>query len=120
MWPFKKNKQLEIDEKFFSYFKLESGDDGKSELIADIKDEDVKRWLYNVTRHIQKAFSKHEVIKNYLVGQFILGGQKIEFAFVKEFKEGPYAMLQEAKLEIENLKKENEKLKILLKMWEEK
>jgi len=44
------------------------------------------------------------------MGQIWLGGQQVEFALVKDFKEGPHAMRLKAEAEVERLKKEVERL----------
>jgi len=112
-----KNKQKELQKAFLKYFHVDYAD-GITSAYGDIADEDLKTWLYAVTTAIQKSFSKHEAIKNYLVGEFIIGGQKIEFAFVKEFKTGPHAMRLKAEEENILLKKEIERLQKLVTRYE--
>jgi len=109
---FRSKKEKEIEKQFLSYFKIE-GDDKSTTMIADINDEDIKKWLYGVTRAIQSAFKRHPEIKNYLMGEMNIGGQKIEFCFVKEFKTGPHYLRMKAE-------EENAQLKLRIKELEEK
>lgn len=86
-------------------------------LQADISDEDLKKWLYLVTHSIQAGFTQ-KGIQNYLMGQFVIGGQLIEFAFVKEGREGPHAQLLKVRTENDRLQKEILELKEELKVVE--
>ena len=106
----KKNKKA--TEEFFKYLKVEQTGDTTG-ITLDIHDEDIKSWLYAVTKTIQASLGRNPSVKNYLMGQMILGGQKIEFSLVKDFKKGPH----EIRLELE---KENEKLKEYVKELEAK
>jgi len=106
------NKYKKTTDDFLSYLKIEQKD-GETEMVADIKDEDIKRWLYGVTTTIQKAMSRHKVIENYLAGWMQVGGQTIEFALVKDNKSGPHAMSLK-------LKEENRLLKERIKELESK
>ncbi len=101
-------------EEFFSYFKVEMQENGDVEAVADITDDDIKRWLYNVTRAIQQSFTR-KGIENYLSAQMTIGGQKIEFSFLKDFKEGPHALRRKAEAERDELKKRVEELELQLK-----
>lgn len=105
-------KKKELEKQFLSYFNVEIAD-GKSTMVADISNEDIKKWLYGVTRAIQSAFGRHPEIKNYLMGEMTVGGQKIEFCFLKEFGKGPHYLRMQAE-------KENEQLKLKIKELEEK
>lgn len=64
----------EVTEAFFKYLKVEH-EDGVTNLTADISDEDIKRWLYLVTRSIQNSLRRYSEIQNYITGQMWLGGQ---------------------------------------------
>jgi hypothetical protein len=108
LWFKKKNNKQATDE-FFKYLNISCAD-GEINAYGDITNEDIKRWLYGVTRAIQLSFGKHPEIKNYLMGQIWLGGQQVEFVLVKDFKEGPHAMRLKAEAEVERLKKEVERL----------
>ena len=95
----KKNK---VADEFFSYLKIEQ-DEHNTTMHADIKDEDDVKWLNGVTAAIQAGLVR-KGIKNYLVAQMTLGGQDVEIALVKNFKEGPHAMLLKAQEENLQLK----------------
>lgn len=104
LW-FKKKKNKQATKEFLKYFKIEI-EDGITSAYGDITDDDLKTWLYAVTQAIGKSFNRHAEIKNYLMGQMWIGGQLVEFAFVKDGKEGPHAMRM--KLEEENKQLKNE------------
>ena len=40
-------KKKELEKQFLSYFNVEVAD-GKSTMVADISNEDIKKWLYGV------------------------------------------------------------------------
>lgn len=107
-WNKKKTNKIATDQ-FYKHLKIEQ-EDGRTDITADITDEDIKRWLYGVAQMIQTVFKRQEVIKNYLVGQLWLGGQQIEFALVKDFKEGPHAMRMKLEEENKRLKEEIQRL----------
>jgi transposase len=90
IWLKRKKVSKVATEQFYKYLKIEQNDK-RTEMTADITDEDIKKWLYGVAQMIQTVFNRHDAIKNYLTGQIWLGGQQIEFALVKDFKEGPHA-----------------------------
>lgn len=114
----KKKSQGKDLNNFLSFMRVEKDASGMT-LQADIKDEDLKKWLYLVTHSIQAGFTQ-KGIQNYLMGQFVIGGQLIEFAFVKEGREGPHAQLLKVKAENDRLQKEISKLKEELKIVEQK
>lgn len=110
-------KRNQLQKEFLKYFHVDY-EDNITSAYGDITDEDMKSWLYAVTTVIQKSFSKHKAIENYLVGDFIIGGQQIEFAFVKEFKLGPHAMRLELEQENKKLKEEVVRLQSLVTKYE--
>ncbi len=108
MWPFNKHKIKEspadkamIDSLFITGITY-NPEDGTT-LTADITREDIKNWLYAVTRSIQGAYAKSEVVKNWLCGTMHLAGQEIEFYIMKQGGESPLKLL----------KAEKEKVRIL-------
>jgi hypothetical protein len=103
MWMSKKKKKEQ--EEFLSYFNVEVDEKGTS-MVADIKNEDIKRWLYAVTRGIQAAFGRDARIKNYMRGIFNIGGQQIEFCFLKNGGKGPHDLRMESLKRIEELEKQ--------------
>jgi hypothetical protein len=105
LWFKKKKCSKGATEQFYKYLKIEQTD-GRTDITADITDEDIKKWLYGVAQMIQTVFKRQEAIKNYLTGQLWLGGQQIEFALVKDFKEGPHAMRMKLEEENKQLKDE--------------
>ena len=110
MFESKKQKYKKITEDFLKYFTVEEKD-GITSAYGDITDEDLKTWLYAVTQAIGKSFNRHTEIKNYLMGQFFIGGQQIEFAFVKNGKEGPHIMRMKLEEENKKLKEDLEYLR---------
>jgi hypothetical protein len=112
MFGFKKKINKKETEQFFSYLNIECKD-GKIDVYGGICNEDIKNWLYGVTKAIQLSMRKHPIIENYLVGQIWLGGQQVEFALVKDFKEGPHAMRMKAEEEVKKLKAELEQIKTI-------
>jgi hypothetical protein len=109
---FRSKKKKDLEKQFLSYFNIEANEKSTT-MIADISNEDVKKWLYGITHVIQSSFGKHPEIKNYLMGEMTIGGQKIEFSFLKTFGTGPHYLRIKAE-------EENEKLKIRVKELEEK
>lgn len=109
MFGFRSKKQKMKNEEFFKYFKIET-ENGQTEVVADITNEDIVKWIYGVTTHIQKAFSKQAQVKNYVEGTFIIGGQEIAFAFIKRGGKTPNALLVEEKQKVADLE---QKVKIL-------
>lgn len=109
---FRTKKKKDLEKQFLSYFNVEQTENGTT-MIADISNEDIKKWLYGVTHAIQSSFGKHPEIKNYLMGEMAIGGQKIEFSFIKNFGTGPHYLRMQAE-------QENEKLKLKVKELEEK
>ena len=100
-WQRMSKEQKLKEENFLKYFKIEVNED-TTKILMDIDSEDVKRWLYSVTRTIQRAFAKNG-IQNYLAGQFIIGGQRIEFAFLRDFKESPHELRMKAENRVKEL-----------------
>lgn len=110
-------KRNQLQKEFLKYFHVDYEDNIIS-AYGDITDEDMKSWLYAVTTTIQKSFSKYKAIENYLVGDFIIGGQQIEFAFVKDFKLGPHAIRMKLEEENKLLKQEITRLQNLVTLYE--
>ena len=108
------NKYKKTTDEFLSYLNVEYKD-GQTEVVADIKNEDIKKWLYAVTHSIQAAMSKHKVIENYLCGWMHVGGQEIEFALVKNQRSGPHAMSLQLREENRLLKERITELESQLK-----
>jgi len=71
--------------------------------MMDIKREDIKAWLYAVTKTIQESFKKNPLIKNWLSGSMCVAGQDIEFYIMKHGGSSPLKLLTEAKEKIKEL-----------------
>lgn len=111
MFLFKKKVNKQATKQFFKYLNISYEEDGSLKAYGDITNADIKTWLYGVAKAIQISLGKHPEIKNYLVGQIWLGGQQVEFALVKDFKEGPHAMRMKLEEENKQLKEEIQRLK---------
>ena len=108
LW-FKKKNNKQATKDFLKYFHVEA-EDGIVSAYGDITDDDIKTWLCAVTQAIGKSFNRHAEIKNYLMGQMWIGGQLVEFAFVKSGKYGPHAMRMKLEEENKQLKDEIKRL----------
>ena len=99
-------KQQEL---FLSNFKLESDEEYTTAELT-FQHEEFIRWLAMIHGFIQKCLDKQPLIKNYLVCEMQIGKQKVEFSFIKDFKDSPHQIRMRLEEENKILKKRIEEL----------
>ena len=94
-------KQEPLLEKILDYFEVKETVDGKTLLLGDFADKKFCHWLQFIHGGIQKAMNEKLIdgskIDNYMAITFIIGGQRVEIAIIKDGKKGPHELLQEIK-----------------------
>ena len=109
MW-FKK-KETPAYKQMIDWLSVESitynPEDGTN-ILMDIKRDDIKAWLYAITKTIQASYSKNPIIKNWISGQMSVAGQDIEFYIMKKGGESPLKLLTSEKEKVKLLEKKLE------------
>jgi hypothetical protein len=99
---FRQGKALNNAEGLFKYFRIEAGSEG-TEIIADITDDEILAYYLRIAHFIQRCL-RHHKIEHYLTTFLTLGGQQMEISMIKGGEKGPTRLLEDAKLEIAQLK----------------
>jgi hypothetical protein len=99
---FRQGKAPNNAEGLFKYFRIEAGSEG-TEIVADITNAEILAYYSRIANFIQRCL-RHHKIEHYLTTFLTLGGQQMEISMIKGGEKGPTRLLEDAKLEIAQLR----------------